>query len=352
MKKAITIYDIAREAKVSPATVSRVLSENPAVRPSTRAKVLSIIDELHYLPDISAQRLNSRENHTIGIITPSVKNPYFSTLFSAVNDTAIEHGYSTWLHQFPSQNNIVSVGLVKTLINQRLSGVIISGGFSENELSYLRHAVSMLQEYMPVVTISSPVQDIDCLVLSNDLSYAIEHIVKHLHTLGHTKIAFLGGSGPDLETFSRGRAFLNTLQELDLPDIKEYHSYGGFDVPSSIRSLSAMLNSLSKENYPTALVCFNDLVAIGALQELSRRGLSVPKDIAVTGCDNIFFSQYTSPPLTTIDLKPEVIASDATEAIITSPDSTRQNLIQHYEAPLVIRKSCGLNYGTRKFSNE
>lgn len=351
MEKPATIYDVAREAQVSPATVSRVLSGSTSVKPATRSRVLAAIDMLHYTPDISAQRLNNRRNRTISLISPSVKNPYYSAIFAAVNSVAAQYGYSTWLHQLPMQNNIITSELAHELINQRMAGAIISSGFSSEELPSLRRAIALLQEYMPVVAICPPVQNLNCLILSNDLSLAVEKLIKHLYTLGHRRMAFLGGPDTGLETFSRGQAFLRTLHELGLPDIPQFHSHGGYDIPTATRSLSIMLNELPRENYPSAILCVNDLVAIGALQELYRRGLSVPQDIAVTGCDNIFFSQYTYPPLTTIDLIPEQLATDAVSALLCTPETTFAQLIHHYEAPLVIRESCGLKYGPRQFAN-
>ena len=348
MKEHITIYDIAKEAGVSASSVSRVLSGHPNVSSALRAKVLEVTDRYHYLPSMMAQHLDQGKNNTIGIVMPTVNNPYYSALFSAANEAAQEQGYSTWLHQLSTGGSLIKQDLVDQLIHRRLAGVLLTGSFSDPEIPPLRKAVAMLQNYMLVVALCTPIADLGCLCFHNDLSSAIEQAVRHLYNLGHTRIAFLGGPALSPSSTLRGKSFLDSLALCGLDYPPDYFLGGGYDANSGALAVLQMLSSLPAGRRPTALLCFNDLVAIGAIQQLHKAGLRLPDDMAVIGCDNIFFAAYTAPPLTTIDLYPEKTAQHAIQVLLRS-DASASPIAQVMEATLVVRESCGIHLGRRRF---
>lgn len=347
MSKKLTIYDIAAEAGVSISSVSRVLSNHPNVRPELRAKVMEVVERRHYLPSIMPKGLGKGDNATIGIVMPPVDNPYYGALFCAADKTAHEQGCATWLHQLPAGSHKIEDEFVNRLIQRRFAGILLAGGFSKTEVQGLRRAVARLQEYMPVVCICAPLPDLGCLSLHNDVAGGIAQSVTHLHTLGHRHIAFLGGPFIGSETTVRGQAFLSALVRhgMDYPAV--YGFNGGYDATSGALALLNLWSKLGDTPAPTALICFNDLVALGAIQQANKLGLRVPEDLAVIGCDNSFFAPYIQPPLTTIDLYPEKTARHAMLALLNGKSTADCPTVQTLESTLIIRESCGSKLGRR-----
>ncbi|NCB32041.1 MAG: LacI family transcriptional regulator, partial [Clostridia bacterium] len=272
MKKKATIYDIAREANVSTATVTRVMAGHPSVRPATRQRVQQVIDAHSYTPNTAARDLENGRTKTFGIILPEITNPYFAQIFAGADDEARRNGYSLWLHQLPS-NEAIENEVVNELIQKRLEGAFFVGGIWEAGRKGLTEAMRKLRRYMPIVAICPPQTNLDCICLYNDLVSSTGHAVRHLHALGHRRIAFIGGSLQVGGSGARGQGFLAELRALGLPDDPAYHHEGGFDADSGERAVSRLLSGLERGKWPTALVAFNDLVALGAMRQLKQMGL-------------------------------------------------------------------------------
>jgi DNA-binding LacI/PurR family transcriptional regulator len=346
--KQPTIYDIAREAGVSIATVSRVMSGHPNVSEKTLKKVQSVIQRHHYAPSFVAKGLEGGKTGTIGIILPEVSNPYYARLYCAAEDEARRRGYSVWLYQLPQNRPYVEREVVQELIRRRLDGAFFMGGIVESQHEDLPAAISELHRFMPVVAICPPIEGLECICLYNDLASAIRQAVQHLHMLGHSRIAFVGGSSVVRNSGARGRGFLEALAELDLKDDTAYHHEGGYTAEAGEIALLKLLTGLPRENWPTAIIAFNDLVALGAMKQLSLMGLSLPRDMAVIGCDNSFFAPYTNPPLTSIDLHPEEHARSAISELLAAVENPVAPFTLMRDATLVIRESCGVKLGRRK----
>ncbi|MDD3334797.1 MAG: LacI family DNA-binding transcriptional regulator [Eubacteriales bacterium] len=347
MEKKLTIYDIAKEAGVSTATVTRVMSGHASVRPSTREKVQAVIDLHGYTPSAIAQDLENGKNKTIGIILPEIINPYFAQLFNAADDEARQSGYSVWLNQLPSYERVED-SLVDDLIRRRLDGAFFMGGIWETQRPGLMEAINRLGQYMPIVALCPPQANLNCICLYNDLTSCVRHAVRHLHVLGHRRIAFIGGSLQVGGSGARGQGFLDELRALGLPDDPAYHHEGGFDAESGERAVQRLLSGLEKSRWPTALVAFNDLVALGAIKQLKQIGLKLPEDMAIIGCDNQFFCTYTDPPLTSMDLHPEEHARSAIRELLSAKDHNTPPFNLMRDATLVVRESCGAKLGYRK----
>ncbi len=346
-QKRVTIYDIAKEAGVSTATVTRVMAGHASVRPATRAKVQRVIDNYGYTPSAIAQDLENGQNKTIGIILPEVINPYFAQLFAAADDEARHNGYSVWLYQLPSDESIERT-VVDELIRRRLEGAFFAGGIWETDRPGMTEALHRLGKYMPIVAICPPRADLACICLYNDLVSCVSHAVRHLHTLGHQRIAFIGGSTQVGGSGARGHGFLEELRALGLPDDPAYHHEGGFDAESGERAVLRLLSGLERRRWPTALVAFNDLVALGAMKQLKQMGLKLPEDMAIIGCDNQFFCPYTDPPLTSMDLHPEEHARSAIRELLSAKENHTKPFTLMRDATLVVRESCGAKLGYRK----
>lgn len=347
MDKKVTIYDIAREAGVSTATVTRVTSGDARVKPATREKVQRVIDQYAYTPSAAARDLERGQTHSLAIVLPQIINPYFTRMFDAANTAATENGYTLWLFQAADRKPI-SRELVDELIRRRFDGAVFAGNIWGNERSGLSEALGRLRHHMPVVAICPPATQLDCICIHSDLVGCSRLPVRHLHTLGHRRIAFIGGSMQFHDYSKRGENFLEELRVLGLPDDPAYHVDCGYDAESGERAVLRMLSCLPRSHRPTGIIAFNDLVALGALKQLKKMGLHVPEDMAVIGCDNQFFCPYTDPPLTSVELYPEDMAQSAVRELLFSKDNARQSFAMMREASLIVRESCGAKLGYRR----
>ncbi len=347
LEKRITIYDVARAAGVSTATVTRVITGQSNVRPQTREKVQQIVDKYGYSPSAIARGLENGQNKTIGIILPEIINPYFAQLFSSAEEEARRNGYSIWLRQIPSDAPIDDA-VVDEMVSRRLNGAFFVGGILEASRPGLTDALKRLGQYMPVVAICPPHAALNCICLYNDLASCMRHAVRHLHTLGHRRIAFIGGSLQVGGSGARGQGFLDELHALGLPDNPSYHHENGFDAESGERAVLRLLSSLDSRCWPTAMIAFNDLVALGAMKQLKQMGLRLPDDMAIIGCDNQFFCPYTDPPLTSMELHPLEHAKSAIRELLAAQESHPQPFSLMRDSTLVVRESCGAKLGYRK----
>lgn len=347
MNRKVTIYDIAREAGVSTATVTRVTSNDPRVKSSTRERVQRIIDAYAYTPSASARDLERGQSKTIALVLPQIINPYFTRIFNSANEEAIANGYSLWLVQSPDHKPIPRT-LTEELIRRRLDGVLFAGNIWSTDRSGLSEALSRLRHHMPVVAICPPNAKLDCICIHSDLVGCARLPVRHLHTLGHRRIAFIGGSLLEGDSSQRGQNFLEELRALGLPDDPAYHLDCGYDAESGERAVLRLLSGLERKRWPTALIAFNDLVALGALKQIKQMGLRVPDDMALIGCDNQFFCPYTDPPLTSVDLYPEEMARSAVRELLIARENNASSFSLVRESSLIVRESCGAKLGYRK----
>lgn len=348
MGKKTTIYDIAREAGVSTATVTRVASGHPNVKPETRERVQRVIDAHAYAPSAAARTLESGQTRTIGIVMPAVINPYFTRIYNTTYEEAAANGYYAWLFQI-EESQPIPASLVDELIRRRMDGVIFAGGIWSTARSGLSEALVRLKHHMPVVAICPPSAQLDCICIHSDLVDCSRLPVRHLHALGHRRIAFIGGSMQLKDSSQRGQNFLAQLRALDLPDDPAYHVDCGYDSESGERAVLRMLSGLERGRWPTAMIAFNDLMALGAMKQLKQMGLRIPEDMAIIGCDNQFFCPYTDPPLTSVDLHPEEMARSAVrELLFARENDTTSSFSLLREATLIVRESCGAKLGYRK----
>jgi len=347
MSQKVTIYDIAREAGVSTATVTRVVAGSPNVKAATREKVQRVIDAHAYTPSASAQNLEHGRTKTIAIVMPTILNPYFTRIYDAAYWEAEKNGYNAWIFQV-RENNPIPRELVDELIRRRMDGVLFAGSIWSAERRDLNDALSRLKHHMPVAVICPPSVKLDCICIHSDLVSCSRLPVRHLHALGHRRIAFIGGSMQFKDNSKRGENFLEELRALDLIDDPAYHVDTGYDEEGGERAVLRMFSVLDKKRYPTALIAFNDRVALGAIKQLKQMGLRLPQDIAIIGCDNQFFCPYTDPPLTSVDLHPEEMAQSAVRELLVSRSSATQSFSMMREATLIVRESCGAKLGFRK----
>jgi len=345
-QKNPTIYDIATAAGVSTATVSRVMAGHPNVSAKTRARVLEIIDSQSYRPNLNARALELGMSRILGIVSPSMANPYFAAICHGAAEEAHKSDYLL-LPQSLLPDERIGTKAVERFIAQRLGGLLFISGPPPAPHHQVVSELTLLQKYMPVVVLSPPIEGFACTYLYNDLTGAMRQAIRHLQALGHRRIAFLGGSTEISTSGIRGRLFLEELAALNLMPEAQYHHEAGHTPEAGELAVLKMLSRLAQPAWPTALIAINDLVALGALRQLHRMGLRVPDDMAVIGCDNQFFAAFTTPPLTTIDLQAAEHARIAIQVLLGEQGPPAPPFTQVREATLIVRESCGVKLGRR-----
>ena len=210
--------------------------------------------------------------------------------------------------------------------------------------------VSLLQaigQAMPIVTIGPRVEGVNCVNITSDLSLSVRKSITHLYALGHRRISFIGGSGGVRSSSARRRAYYREMERLGLAADQESVNDAGFTPQTGEACVNRILNALPRENWPTAMIAINDLVALGAMRQLQRMNIRVPEDMALIGCDNQFFTPFLTPPLTTVDLHPFDHGALAIRELVNAVKGNASAFSQVRECSLIVRESCGALLGIR-----
>ncbi len=226
-------------------------------------------------------------------------------------------------------------------MERRVDGVAINGEFlasvrNPEEFSLVRE----ISQYMPVVLQGCVLEELPCITVTTDLSNCIELSVSHLTELNHSRIALLGGNNDLSIPLSRDVGYHQALERTGLAYRAEYRIFGECSTQGGYDAVRTLLSGLPAKEWPTAIIAANDLVAVGIMKHLMERNLKIPKDISVIGCDNQFFSPFTSPALTTLDTKPQEIGNLSVSLLLSSQDTIQKT---HHTicADLVVRETSG-----------
>jgi LacI family transcriptional regulator len=284
MSGSVSILDVARRARVSPATVSRVLNGFSRVSPDTRERVLKAAAALDYRPNANARALSHHANRTLGVIVSNLDNPYFLDVYRAIEEEASRDQYELLVAN-TSYSPERLVRAVDMMLSRRVAA--LAAIVSEMDAAVLDQ---LGRAGIPVVVSGVETRHRRITNIAVDCRSAMTAVVEHLRGLGHRRMAFIDHHSA-LETIGdRRRAFLEALgSEAEIVSTSDSFAGGG----EAVRKL---------EGKPTAIVCVNDRIAIGALKELEAGGRRVPGDVSVTGFDNIDYAAYANPPLTTVDI--------------------------------------------------
>lgn len=348
MASSLTIHDIAREAGVSASTVSRVLSDHPNVSQKTRDQVMRVVQKYDFQPNSIARGLQQQRSRTLGIIMPDADHPHYAELFTAAYDQARALGYSLVLYSLhPGER--VTEDFINQLIERRLDGVLLTGGCVEvSHYPELATLLSKLQRYMPLVALCSPIPGVECVHIYNDIALGMRLCVRHLSSLGHVRIALLGEAQRAAAFRTMQQRLLGFMSEINALGLEPITLHTDLHRPQNGEmAILRLWDQLPEAKRPTALVCTNDLMALGAIRQLARMGLRVPEDVAVIGCDNQFFAAYTLPSITTIDMHTAEHGRLAVRELAAQVDSPGGTYHRVYEPSLIIRESCGCQLGRR-----
>lgn len=343
-EKQPTIYDVAERAGVSIATVSRVLSGGSASQ-AAREKVEQAIRTLGYQPSVSRRPPERAvRQKTLALVISNLSNPYYAELAAGAEEAARRNGYALQIYCH-DLSEAISPALINQLISHQPAGAVLVGSMVENGSdSELLSLLMRLRQAMPLAIIGPAIPGLDCINITSDLSLSVRKSIAHLLSMGHERIAFIGGSSSIRSASAREQAFCSEMQRLGKVVLRT-GAESGFTPRDGEMCVARLFASLPEGKRPTALIAINDLVALGALRELNRLNLRVPEDVALIGCDNQFFTPYLNPPLTTVDLHPADHGKNAiSELINTISGGTVYSFSQIRECSLIIRESCGMGH--------
>jgi DNA-binding LacI/PurR family transcriptional regulator len=332
----ITIKDIARQAGVAHTTVSRALRGSSLISAETSERVRRIAAELGYQPSAAARSLKTNRSQVLGVIVSTIDDPFFSEILQGIDDLAQQSGYSLFIAA--SQRDLEHERhIVRTMREHRVDGVILcSTPFSAEQ-------GKMLRSYeIPIVVINNQsAEDYPFSIYHDDLNGS-RQVMQHLTGLGHRRIAYLGYSHSGRTNRKRLTGYQTEMQTAGLPIPDGYIQDAQASDPQNGLAAAGRLLALAEP--PSAIFCYNDMLAIGVLQGLLQAGLRVPQDCSLAGFDNISFSAFTCPPLTTFDQPKRSIGTQAARLVLDLLDpcagrDPADSHIQTLKGRLLVRTS-------------
>lgn len=328
----VTIKDVAKKAGVSPATVSRVLnnSDHP-IDPATRQKVLKVIEELGYVPNAAARSLQLKKTKTIGILLPSIANAYYSAIVDGTEEIAYKDGYSIIIC-ITRRSWDKTKEYIQLLSEKRVDGVIFTGGGAVEDAKHNRF---FQNSKLSMIVIGRHNSKLPAVQVDNVKIGFLA--TTHLLSLGHRRIATITGPRVSATAEDRYAGYKRALNSFGLEEDKALVAEGDFLVQGGYEAASR-LPWEGKERI-TAVFAQNDLMAIGTIRFLKERGLRVPEDVSVVGCDDLDLAYYITPPLTTVAVPAYGLGKTAMELMVDSLKGQQIPLLRILPVELKVRES-------------
>lgn len=326
-----TIYDIAKAAGVSIATVSKVINGTGRISTETRERVNEIMQELDYQPSVVASALTGKSTFTIGLLIPDLANPLYAEIARSVEDRGRELGFN--LVMCSTDNNPKREGnYISFLKQKRVDGIIISTGISNEDV-----LGNIVEQKIPVALVTKDMPGLNAdSVKVDDFSGAYQ-AVKHLVDLGHRHIAFLTEDLNLQSSKERARGYRYALKEADIDAGSQFCIESVSSVQEGKRHALAMLQA---EHSPTAIFASNDLLAIGVVQAAKELRLTIPWDVSVIGYDNTMLASIIDPPLTTVSQPIAQMGRQVMDLVIQEVRGEKQDKQRIVLMPeLIVRQS-------------
>jgi DNA-binding LacI/PurR family transcriptional regulator len=332
----MNIQEIAKRAKVSTATVSRAINRVPTVNPQLAKRVWKVVEELGYYPNTQARALVSGRSRIFGLIVSEITNPFFPEIVQVFETIAVQHQYEILLTSTVNDPKRMESS-VRRMIERRVDGVaVMTFGMEEVLLEDLK----LRKVPLVFVDVGPPRPRVSNIRI--DYLHGIRQAVQHLAALRHQKIAFISGPLRLKSAMAREHAFMSSMQEIGLVVDRALIFEGDHTLEGGMDACAKML---AGPNRPTAVLCSNDMTAIGVMRKSHEAGLRIPQDLSVVGFDDIRLAQFVLPALTTIQMSQTELARLAFNALlaevgreIPSPNGTEYVV----NTNLVLRESTGL----------
>jgi len=326
----VTIKDVAREANVSVATVSRVLNDSGPVSDETKKLIREVAGRMRYVPHSGARSLITSKTETIGVLLPDLYGEFFSEVIRGMDDTAQKNGFHLLISRAYADRHGIETAM--KAMRGRVDGVVaMSPDLDENSLLNLPSTI-------PVVLLCSVPRgyEIDSLTIQN--SRGAREMVAHLVGLGHRRIAIIKGAARNYDAAERLRGYRTALKDAGIAPDPALERDGDF---TEAAGYSAVVELLELADRPTAIFAANDSMAIGALSALRESGVDIPGEMAVAGFDDIPLARYMDPPLSSVHVPICELGARAVELLLhgITHKNDHQRRRERVSTELVIRRS-------------
>jgi LacI family transcriptional regulator len=352
MKNPPTIHDLAADLNISATTVWRALNSRGRISTATRKRVLARAAAIKYAPSLVAQNLSRGRTQTLGIVVPMIDQPVFASLVETIEEAAFGRGYNVILCD--ARLDIArETEYVRMLLSRRVEGLILVP-FAKRTAGWDAHLVELQKKNVPVILLEQdiPTSRFTKVVVDNfGAAYAV---TRHLIDLGHRRLAFAFHPIHEWDPVGKERlaGFEHAVAEAGLDGkakrLLDAFAFKGEHVWRYQRQ--TIVDCFGRTDRPTALFCGMDMLAIQAMQTLGELGLRIPSDVAVAGFDNIAFSQFTQPPLTTVQQPIGEMGRRAATILFDRIEGKRgprtRATCERLPCRLVIRQSCGAGLQT------
>ena len=330
----VTLRDVAREAQVSTATVSRVINGHGNVSNATRERILGVAERLRYVPDSAARSLSTGLTHTIGVLLPDLYGEFFSEIIRGIDEAARRRGLHLLLSGVhgSARETATAIRALKGWVD----GLLIMSPYADGAFLAEHWA-----DDAPAVLMNTPMRGHSHSAFCIDNRGGASVMVRHLASVGHRGIAFISGPSNNFDATERLAGYREALRALGL-EAGERVLPGDFSEESGYRAAQTLLARPRRE-WPDAVFAANDMMALGSLFAFNEAQVRVPADIALAGIDDIPMARFVSPPLTTVRVKMAELGARALEqlaAAIKAPEATAAST-ETMPAELVVRASCG-----------
>jgi DNA-binding LacI/PurR family transcriptional regulator len=335
----MTLQEIAKRARVSIATVSRIINRVPTVNPALARRVWRVIEQVGYYPNIHARALVSGRSRIFGVMVSEIINPFFPEIVQRFMELGVEHNYEILLSSLGQDLRLMEIA-GRQMIERRVDGVAILTFGGEDSLieMFTRRNVPVF-----VVDIDSPEPLLKTVQI--DYQHGIRQAVQHLAALGHVRIAFVTGPTHLKTAVLRKIAFQECMKEIGLEIPPQLLVGGDHTMAAGMKAMSA-LSALPDR--PSAVVCSNDMTAIGVMREAFELAIDIPRALSVVGFDDIRLAEFMIPPLTTVQMSQMEIADMAFRALLESVEPQRSEpscQVYAIKTNLVLRRSTTLAPG-------
>ncbi|QHT62461.1 LacI family transcriptional regulator [Paenibacillus lycopersici] len=326
-----TIYDVAREAGVSIATVSNAINGKGNVSKKRRDQIFKIMEQMNYQPNVNASALMGKKTYTLGLLIPDISNPFFAEIARAIEDEAHQLNYSVIMCSTDNKDERVE-RYIALLEQKNVDGILIGTGLDNLDI-----LTSLQARTIPVVMIARETSalEVDTVVADDYVGGLMA--ARHLAGLGHRRIAILSEQWKVSSARERIRGFKQGLQDAQIPFDDDQIAICNYLIEEGRRGAGELLG---RAHRPTALFCCNDVLAIGAMQEARRLGIKVPEELSIVGFDDTILAAVVDPPLTTVAQPIVNMGKQAFRLLIAhldEADSVKKRIVLRPE--LTIRQS-------------
>jgi DNA-binding LacI/PurR family transcriptional regulator len=337
----VTIKDVAKEANVAPSTVSRVISNSPRISEKTKKRVREVMEQLGYHPNFQARSLAAKSTQAIGVIMPNsayhaFQNPFFPEVLRGISTNAHTNKYGIYLSTGSTEDEIFEE-VTSMVQGRRVDGIVLLySRVNDKTMKFLQEAD------FPFTVVGRPHENEERVTyVDNDNIFITKQITNYLINLGHTNIAFVGGSLDFVVTIDRLNGFKLALSEAGIPFNDEYLVNEELIKENGKKAITALMNLQSP---PTGLVTQDDLIAYEIISHLEDMKIRVPDDVSIVSFNNLLLSEHSKPSITSVDIAIYQLGYEAAKClieIIKNPDLLPRRIT--IPTKIIERKSCANN---------